>query len=562
MAEKSSTPAPNFVRHIINEDIRNGKHGGRVVVRFPPEPNGYLHIGHSKSICFNFGLAEDYNGQCYLRFDDTNPLKESDEYMTAIKEDIRWLGFDWEDRLTHASDYFDVLYDHAKQLIKDGKAYVCSLNAEQIREYRGTLTEPGRHSPDRDRSVEENLDLFERMKNGEFDNGQYTLRAKIDMNSGNINMRDPAMYRILKAKHHRTGDKWCIYPMYDYTHPISDAIEGVTHSLCTLEFQDHRPLYDWFVENCRMEHKPQQIEFSRLNVNYTITSKRKLRTLVEQGYTASWDDPRMPTILGLRRRGFTPAAIRSFNERIGVSKKETVIDMGVLEEEVRQDLNENAQRAMVVMDPIKVTIESYPDGESEEIEVPNHPQKPERGTRKIVFAREIYIDRADFLENPPKKFFRLSPGKYVRLRYGYVITCQDVVKDSDGNVVELKCVHHPETLGGKKPADGRKVKGIIHWVAADHAIDLEVRLYDRLFAVENPAAEEDFTKFLNPESLIVKKGCKGEAFLKDVVPETAFQFERLGYFTADRHDHQATDPIFNRTATLRDTWAKVQKQNS
>ncbi|MFW7379580.1 MAG: glutamine--tRNA ligase/YqeY domain fusion protein [Oligoflexus sp.] len=560
MADKLTSPAPNFIRNIINEDIKSGKNGGQVVVRFPPEPNGYLHIGHAKSICFNFGLAQEYpGGKCYLRFDDTNPLKESEEYTNAIQRDISWLGFDWEDRLTFASDYFPKLYELARQLILDGKAFVCSLNAEQVREYRGTLTEPGKESPDRNRSIEENLDLFERMKKGEFPENTYTLRAKIDMSSGNINMRDPALYRIRKVKHHRTGDQWCIYPMYDYTHPISDALEGVTHSLCTLEFQDHRPLYDWFIENCRLEHKPQQIEFARLNVNYTITSKRKLKALVDGNYVSSWNDPRMPTISGLRRRGYTPAALRNFSERIGVSKKETVIDMSILEEEVRNDLNENALRTMVVIDPLKVVIENFPEDEVQEIEVANHPQKPELGSRKIHFSREIYIERDDFMEVHSKQFFRLAPGQDVRLRYGYVISCQQVIKDADGNIQELRCTYHPETFAGKKPADGRKVKGIIHWVSAAHATDIEVRLYDRLFLTENPGSAENFLEQLNPNSLQIMPNAKAEAGLREAAPETLFQFERLGYFSADQEDHRPDRPVFNRTVTLRDTWSKDAK---
>lgn len=558
MAEQEAkNPSANFIRNIIEEDNRSGKYGGRVTVRFPPEPNGYLHVGHAKSICFNFSLAEHYTGgKCYLRFDDTNPLKESDEYMESIKRDVLWLGFDWKQNLTHASDYFDTLYELAELLIKKGKAYVCSLSAEQVREYRGSLTEAGRESPDRNRSIDENLDLFRRMRAGEFADGQYTLRAKIDMSSGNINLRDPAIYRIRKVAHHRTGDKWCIYPMYDYTHPISDALEDITHSICTLEFQDHRPLYDWFIEQCEMEAKPQQIEFARLNVNYTVTSKRKLKQLVDESKVSGWDDPRMPTISGMRRRGYTPAAIRNFSERIGVSKKETVIDLSILEEEVRNDLNENANRALAVLDPIKVVIENYPEDQVEWIEVDNHPQKPELGTRKIAFSRELYIEREDFMEEAPKKYFRLTPLQDVRLRYGYVIKFLEAIKDDQGNLIELRCEYLPETLGGKKPADGHKVKGIIHWVSASNAVDMEVRLYERLFLNENPGASEDFLSELNPDSLLVMKACKGEPVLAQAEAEQAFQFERLGYFCADMYDFTRDAIVYNKVTGLRDTWQK------
>ncbi|SMF32788.1 glutamine--tRNA ligase/YqeY domain fusion protein [Pseudobacteriovorax antillogorgiicola] len=548
-------PAVNFIRNIINEDLKNGKNGGRVVTRFPPEPNGYLHIGHAKSICFNFSLAQEYpGGKCYLRFDDTNPEKESVEFMESIKRDVAWLGFDWEDRLTHASDYFDRLYELAEGLIQRDKAYVCSLNAEQAREYRGTLKEPGKDSPDRNRPVEESLDLFRRMKAGEFADGTYTLRAKIDMSSGNINMRDPVLYRIRKVHHHRTGDKWNIYPMYDYTHPLSDAFEAVTHSICTLEFQDHRPLYDWIIEQCETEFVPHQYEFSRLNVNYTITSKRKLKYLVDQGLVSGWDDPRMPTISGMRRRGLTPASLRKFSERTGISKKETIIDVGILEEEVRNDLNETAKRAFAVLDPIKVTISNYPEGKEEVIEIPNHPQKPDWGTREILFEKTLYIDRSDFLEDAPPKFFRLSPGKEVRLRYGYVIRCDEVIKDDAGVVRELVCTYDPDTLGGKKPADGRKVKGIIHWLSESGSKPALVRIYDRLFNVENPGVVESVEDALNPESLLTMVDSRIENSLTQVAPGDTFQFERLGYFCADQIEFSAEKPVFNRTVTLKDTW--------
>ncbi len=561
MSETEKSPGVNFIRAIINEDLENGKNNGHVVVRFPPEPNGYLHIGHAKSICFNFGLAQDYQGgECYLRFDDTNPLKEDEEYQEAIKRDVHWLGFDWGPRLTHASDYYEIFYQKAELLIEKGLAYVCSLNAEQVRSHRGTLTETGKASPDRNRPMAENLDLFRRMRKGEFPDGTYTLRAKIDMSSGNINLRDPAIYRIRHTSHHRTGDAWCLYPMYDYAHPLNDALEGITHSICTLEFQDHRPLYDWFVDNCEMEHKPQQIEFSRLNVNYTVTSKRKLRTLVEGKHVSDWDDPRMPTVCGLRRRGYTPASLRNFCERIGISKKETIIDYSIVEEEVRNDLNENALRSLVVLDPIKVVLTNYPEGQVEWFEVLNHPQKPELGQRKIPFSREVYIDRDDFLETPTKGFFRLSPGKEVRLRYGFVIKCEEVIKDAQGHVAELRCSYDPDTGHGQNPKDGRKVKGIVHWVDANHCLSAEVRLYDRLFIDPAPGSldDEQFIAQLNPNSLLVVKDAKIEPALANAAPESHFQFERLGYFCADKEDHSSKNPVFNRTVTLRDTWAKAQ----
>lgn len=562
MSESDKTPASNFVRAIINEDLKSNKYGGRVVLRFPPEPNGYLHIGHAKSISVNFGLSLDYpGGLCFLRFDDTNPLKEDEEYQEAIKRDVKWLGFDWGNRLTHASDYYEIFYEKAVLLIKKGLAYVCSLNADEVRAYRGTLTEPGKASPGRLRSVAENLDLFARMRKGEFADGSYTLRAKIDMSSGNINLRDPAIYRIRHTSHHRTGNAWCIYPMYDYAHPLNDALEEITHSICTLEFQDHRPLYDWFVENCEMKERPQQLEFARLNINYTITSKRKLKKLVDSNFVAGWDDPRMPTICGLRRRGFTPASLRNFSERTGLSKKETVIDFSILEEEIRNDLNEHALRALAVLDPIKLVISNYPPEQEEWFDVPNHPQKAELGQRKMPFSREIFIERDDFMEVPSKGFFRLSPGKEVRLRYGYVIRCDAVLKDTAGQVTELHCSYDPDTGKGQNPKDGRKVKGVIHWVDCKHGMTSEIRLYDRLFRDPNPSAldDEQFIQHLNPESLVVIKAAKIEPFLAEAKGETRFQFERLGYFCADQQDHNAQHPVFNRTVTLRDTWAKAQE---
>ena len=555
MSEEEKTAPSNFIRNIIQEDLDSGKHQS-IQTRFPPEPNGYLHIGHAKSIVLNFGVAEDFNGLCNLRFDDTNPEKEEDEYVRAIMEDVRWLGYEWS-KLCHASDYFQQLYDYAVELIKQGKAYVDSLSAEQIREYRGTLTEPGRESPDRNRSVEENLDLFARMRAGEFEDGQYVLRAKIDMASPNINLRDPALYRIKKAFHQRTGDEWPIYPMYDYTHCISDAIEGITHSLCTLEFEDHRPLYDWVLDQVNTPCHPQQIEFARLQLKYTITSKRKLNQLVSEGHVEDWDDPRMPTISGMRRRGYPPAAIRDFCERIGVTKKDSFIEMAVLENSVREDLNEHAQRVMGVLRPLKVTIENYPEGQVEELTAQNHPQKPEMGTRVIPFSKTIYIERDDFMEDAPKKFFRLSVGREVRLRYAYFVTCTDFIKDENGEVIELICTYDPETKGGNAP-DGRKVKGTIHWVSAEHAEDATINLYDRLFTHPNPAGTEDFTEHLNPESLTVLENCKLEPSLAHAEKDTHYQFERTGYFI---RDSRSEGLVFNRTATLRDTWAKIDKQN-
>ena len=554
-AEDEITTPANFIRNIIQDDLDSGKHNA-IQTRFPPEPNGYLHIGHAKSICLNFGVAEDFKGQCNLRFDDTNPEKEDIEYVNAIIDDVKWLGFEWSG-LYHSSDYFQQLYDYAVELIKQGKAYVDSLSAEDMREYRGTLTKPGKESPDRSRSVEENLDLFSRMRAGEFEDGKYLLRAKIDMASPNINMRDPALYRIKKAHHQRTGDEWPIYPMYDYTHCISDAIENITHSLCTLEFEDHRPLYDWVLDEVKTASHPQQIEFARLQLKYTITSKRKLNQLVTDNHVDGWDDPRMPTISGLRRRGYTPESIRDFCNRIGVTKKDSFIEVAVLENSIREDLNEKAVRVMGVLNPLKVTIENYPDGQVEELTAKNHPQKEEMGTRPISFSKVIYIERDDFLEDAPKKFFRLSVGREVRLRYAYYITCTDFVKDENGEVIELICTYDPETKGGSSP-DGRKVKGTIHWVSAEHAIDATINVYDRLFTHPNPAASDDITEHLNPESLTVLNNCKLEASLVDAITDTPYQFERTGYFVKDGKAESLT---FNRTVTLRDTWAKLDKQN-
>ncbi|NLJ68017.1 MAG: glutamine--tRNA ligase/YqeY domain fusion protein [Firmicutes bacterium] len=548
----------NFIEAIILEDLRTGKHTD-IVTRFPPEPNGYLHIGHAKSICLNFGLAEKFGGKCHLRFDDTDPEKESVEYAEAIKRDVKWLGFDWGEGLYHAADYFEQLYGYAVELIKNGKAYVDDLSPEEIREYRGTLTEPGRESPYRNRSVEENLDLFQRMRAGEFPDGSRVLRAKIDMTSPNMNMRDPVLYRIKRADHYRTGDEWCIYPMYDFTHPISDALEGITHSICTLEFEDHRPLYDWVLENVSVPCRPQQIEFARLNLSYTITSKRKLLRLIEEGYVAGWDDPRVPTLAGVRRRGYTPEAIRDFCERVGVAKKNSTVDMAMLEHCVREDLNQRAPRAMAVLRPLKVVIENYPEGQVEELEAINNPEDPGMGTRKLPFSREIFIEQEDFMEVPPKGYRRLAPGREVRLRYGYVIKCEDVLKDEDGNVVELWCTYDPATLGGGTP-DGRKVRGIIHWVSAAHAVPAEVRLYDRLFTIENPGEVEDYLSYVNPESLVVLKDCKLEPSLAKAEPGDFYQFERQGYFCADIVDSKPGELVFNRTVALKDSWARMQQR--
>ncbi|MCK5001761.1 MAG: glutamine--tRNA ligase/YqeY domain fusion protein [Gammaproteobacteria bacterium] len=556
-AEENTTPS-NFVQNIIQDDLDSGKHNA-IQTRFPPEPNGYLHIGHAKSICLNFGIAEQFDGKCNLRFDDTNPDKEEVEYMHAIQEDVKWLGFEWNE-LHHASDYFDHLYMYAVKLITEGKAYVDSLSAHEIREYRGTLKEAGKNSPDRDRSIEENLGLFQRMKEGEFEDGAYVLRAKIDMAAPNINMRDPALYRIKRTHHHRTGDDWVIYPMYDFTHCLSDAIEGITHSLCTLEFADHRALYDWVIDEAKAPCHPQQIEFSRLELKYTITSKRKLHQLVDENHVSGWDDPRMTTISGIRRRGYTPASIRDFCDRIGVTRKDSSIEMAVLENCIREDLNEHALRVMGVINPLKVTIENYPDGQVEEMEAQNHPQNPDMGTRTVPFSKTMYIERDDFMEDAPKKFFRLSVGREVRLRYAYYITCTDVVKNDQGEVIELICTYDPETKGGSSP-DGRKVKGTIHWVSADHAINAQVNSYDRLFTHPNPGSTDNYIEHLNPESLTVLKNCKLEPSLVNADASTHYQFERTGYFVVDK-DSRSDALIFNRTATLRDTWAKLDKQNA
>jgi glutaminyl-tRNA synthetase len=559
MNQAAAAPPANFIRNLITEDLAAGKNQGRVVTRFPPEPNGYLHVGHAKSICLNFGLAQEFGGVCNLRFDDTNPTKEEVEYVESIKEDVRWLGFDWEDRLYYASDYFQQFHDYAVHLIKTGKAYVDDLSAEEIREYRGTLIAPGKNSPYRDRSVAENLDLFKRMVAGEFPNGARVLRAKIDMASPNINMRDPVLYRILHAAHHRTGDAWCIYPMYDYAHPISDAIEGITHSICTLEFEDHRPLYDWTLDNLPVPCHPQQIEFARLNLSYTVLSKRKLIKLVQEGHVRGWDDPRMPTISGMRRRGYPPEAIRRFCELIGVAKRENLVDLALLEYCVREDLNRRAPRVMGVLKPLKVVIENYPESQVEELEAVNNPEDPAAGTRPVPFSRELYLERGDFMEEPPKKFYRLAPGREVRLRYAYFIKCVDVVKDDKGEVVELRCTYDPETRGGYAP-DGRQVKATLHWVSAAHAIPAEVRLYDRLFTRPNPTEDrdEDFKASLNPDSLKVLTSCRLEPSLAKAAAGAYYQFERQGYFCVDQ-DSRPGNLVFNRTVTLRDPWAKIQQ---
>ena len=550
----------DFIRAIIDEDLRTGKFGGRVHTRFPPEPNGYLHIGHAKSICLNFGIAEDYGGKCNLRFDDTNPTKEEEEYIQSIIADVRWLGFDWEDRLFFASDYFEQMYEYAEQLIQAGKAYVDDLSAEEIRAYRGTLTKPGQNSPYRERSVAENLDLFRRMRAGEFADGSRVLRAKIDMASPNLNMRDPVIYRILHASHPRTGDAWCIYPMYDFAHGLEDSIEGITHSICTLEFEAHRPLYDWFLDELGIYH-PQQIEFARLNLTYTVMSKRKLLHLVQRGDVSGWDDPRMPTLSGLRRRGCPPEAIREFSSRIGVAKSNSTVDVAFLEHCIRQNLNEYAPRAMAVLEPLKVVIDNYPEGQVEEFEADNHPQKPELGTRQVPFSRELYIERADFMENPPRKYFRLAPGREVRLKHAYYITCVGVVRDEQGAVVELHCTYDPESRGGATP-DGRKVRGTLHWVSAKHALDAEVRLYEHLFTKANPYEVEegaDFTANLNPNSLRTLTSCKVEPSLAHAAPGSRYQFMRQGYFCLDPVDSAGGALIFNRTVSMRDTWAKIQR---
>jgi len=552
-------PSQDFIRNIIAEDLRANKHEGRVVTRFPPEPNGYLHIGHAKSICLNFGIAAEYGGVCNLRFDDTDPSGENVEYVESIKSDVRWLGFDWGDRLFYASDYFDQLYHYALQLIKDGKAYVCSLSTEEIRKYRGTLTEPGKDSPYRTRSVEENVHLFERMRAGEFEDGTHVLRAKIDMASPNINMRDPTLYRIRHMPHYRTGNKWCIYPLYDFTHCLSDSIEGITHSICTLEFENNRPLYDWVLDELNVDCHPQQIEFARLNLSYTVLSKRKLVELVEKGYVTGWDDPRMPTLAGMRRRGCTPESIRGFCERIGVAKRDSIVDMALVEYCVREDLNQRAPRVMAVLRPLRVVIDNYPEDQVEELDGPYHPQDPSMGSRKVTFSRVLYIERDDFLEEPSKKFFRLAPGREVRLRYAYYIKCVDVVKDEKtGEVVEVHCTYDPETRGGWSP-DGRKVRGTIHWVSAAHSLPAEVRLYDRLFQVANPTGEKDsdFTKYVNPNSLETLTSSRVEPSLSSAAPGSRYQFERLGYFCVDSVDSSNGALVFNRTLMLRDSWAKI-----
>ena len=563
----------DFIRQIVADDLKTNKWGGRVVTRFPPEPNGYLHIGHAKSICLNFGIAAEFGGRCHLRFDDTNPEKEEQEYVNSIIENVHWLGWDWGEHLYYGSDYFDQMYQWAVELIKKGKAYVCDLTAEQTREYRGTLTEPGRDSPWRNRSIEENLELFDRMKAGEFPDGSRTLRAKIDMAHPNLNMRDPVMYRILHATHHRSGDKWCIYPMYDWAHGFEDSIETVTHSICTLEFENHRPLYDWFIDAVnegrtddgsgpwgKKIHHPQQIEFARLNLTYTVMSKRKLLNLVQEHLVSGWDDPRMPTISGIKRRGYSPEAIREFCRRIGVNKFNSTVDIALLEHCLREDLNKTSPRVMAVLKPLKVVIDNYPEDQVEELDAINNPEDPSAGTRKVPFSRELYIEQEDFMEEPPKKFFRLAPGREVRLRYAYFITCTEVVKDKDGDILELHCAYDPATRGGDAP-DGRKVKSTLHWVSAHHAIEAEVRLYDYLFTKENPddvSEGEDFKSNLNPNSLEVLNSCRIEPSLAQAKSFSRYQFERLGYFCVDP-DSTEGKPIFNRTVGLRDTWAKIQK---
>ncbi|MBR9986305.1 MAG: glutamine--tRNA ligase/YqeY domain fusion protein [Desulfosarcina sp.] len=564
MTEHETPPGSNFITTIIEADLKANKNDGRLATRFPPEPNGYLHIGHAKSICLNFGVAKTYNGTCNLRFDDTNPTKEDVEYVDAIMADVRWLGFDWDDRLHYASDYFEQLYDFAVQLIRTGNAYVDDLNADEIRQHRGTLTEPGTNSPWRSRSVEENLDLFQRMRAGEFEDGARVLRARIDMGHPNLIMRDPTLYRIRKTSHHRTGDTWCIYPMYDFTHCLSDSIEGITHSLCTLEFENNRPLYDWVLDHVAAPCHPQQIEFARLNLSYTVLSKRKLIQLVDEGHVNGWDDPRLPTICGLRRRGCTPEALRNFCERIGLAKRDSVVGVALLEYSIREDLNKRAPRVMGVLRPLKVVIENYPAGQVDELEAVNNPEDPDAGVRTVPFSREIYIERDDFMENPPKKFFRLGPGREVRLRYAFFVTCTDVIKhEKTGEVVELRCTYDPSTRGGNAP-DGRKVKATLHWVSAAHAVDAEVRLYDRLFSKANPDEKEagkTYKDFLNPDALEALRGCKLEPCLADAGPGFFCQFERMGYFCVDAKDSKPGALVFNRTVTLRDAWAKLKKKS-
>ena len=557
MIQTDNGSSNDFIRDKVSDDNRTGKFSGAVVTRFPPEPNGYLHIGHAKSACLNFGLAAENNGRCHLRFDDTNPAKEEEEYVEAIMEDVRWLGWSWGAHLSFASDHFDKLYEFALTLVSSGHAYVDDLTQDQIREYRGTLTNPGRESPCRNRSVAENLDLFKRMRKGEFEEGQKVLRAKINMSSGNINMRDPVLYRILKVSHHRTGDKWCIYPMYDFAHGQSDSIEGVTHSICTMEYEDHRPLYDWILETLGV-YKPEQTEFARLNLTHTVLSKRKLVQLVEDGKVTGWDDPRMPTLAGMRRRGYPPEAIRSFCDQVGVAKRQNTIEFAMLEHAVRDQLNKTAPRVMAVLHPLKVVITNYPEAQVEYLEATNNPEDPDAGSRKLPFSRELYIEREDFMEDPPNKFFRLSPGREVRLRYGYFVTCTDVVKNDAGEIIEIQCTYDPETHGGQAP-DGRKVKGTIHWVSAQHAVNALSRLYNPLFNVEHPDKEDDFIKHLNPDSISVEDDSKVEPSLTQAEPGSTVQFERLGYFTVDP-DSQPGALVFNRTVTLRDSWSKKQHQ--
>ncbi len=561
MDQTNSSLPSDFIRDIIDEDLKTGKYRGRVATRFPPEPNGYPHIGHAKSVCLNFGIASQYGGTCNLRLDDTDPSGESMEYVESIIRDVQWLGFDWQDRLYYASDYYEKLYQYALDLIRTGKAYVCDLTADEIREYRGTLTEPGRESPYRNRSAELNLALFERMRAGEFEEGTHVLRARIDMTSPNVTLRDPIMYRIKRETHYRTGDRWCIYPMYDFAHCLSDSIEGITHSICTLEFENNRPLYDWFLEELKVESRPQQIEFARLNLSYTVLSKRKLIELVENGVVTGWDDPQMPTISGMRRRGYTPEAIRHFCERIGVSKNDSLIDMALLENCIREDLNERTPRVMAVLRPLRVVIDNFPEGRVEEFDCPYHPQKPEMGSRKVPFSRILYIEQDDFMETPPKKFFRLSIGREIRLRYGYFIKCVGVVKHPDsGEVVEVHCTYDPETRSGFAP-DNRKVSATIHWVSATHSFQAEVRLYDRLFQVAEPLAEgADFMEYLNPRSLETLRSCRLEPSLAGAAPGSRFQFERLGYFCVDPVDSSGKTLTFNRTVTLRDTWARIAEK--
>lgn len=563
MTTTNTVISSNFIQNIINEDLKNNKHDSRVHTRFPPEPNGYLHIGHAKSICLNFGIANEYKGRCNLRFDDTNPSREETEYVESIQEDVKWLGFDWDDRMFYASDYFDQIYEYAIQLVKNGKAYVCDLTAQQMREYRGTLTEPGTESPYRNRSIEENLELFEGMKNGEFADGLRVLRAKIDMSSPNVNLRDPILYRIMRAEHHRTGNKWCIYPMYDYAHPISDALEGITHSICTLEFEDHRPLYDWLINALEMENRPQQIEFARLNVTNMVMSKRKLRVLVEEGLVDGWDDPRMPTISGLRRRGYTPEAIRDFCERIGVAKSNSTVDIAMLEHCIREDLNKKALRVMAVLRPLKVVIENYPEGQVEQLEIENNPEQPETGVRTIPFSREIYIEQEDFMENPPKKFFRLAPGSEVRLKSAYFIKCEQVIKDEQtGEILELRCTYDPETKSGTG-TNTRKVKGTLHWVSAPHAVKAEVRIYDYLLSEEEQETqdgEKDSKDDINPNSMEKLTSCMVEPSLANATPDKRYQFLRNGYFCLDAKDSTAELPVFNQVVGLRDSWAKASSK--